>query len=92
MTLLLALLYPIAVQYERGGYWRLLFPITFPTLVIDVIANYTELSLITWDFPVYGEWTFSTRLRRLQYYTGWRGSFARAVKTYCNFFYKAHII
>jgi len=91
MTILLALLYPIAVQYERGGWWRLLAPVTFPTLVIDVIANYTELALITWDFPAKNEWTFSTRVQRLQYYAGWRGSFARAVKAYCNFFYKNHI-
>ena len=91
MTILLALLYPIAVQYERGGLWRLLAPVTFPTLLIDVIANYTELALITWDFPTKNEWTFSTRVQRLQYYAGWRGSFARAVKAYCNFFYKDHI-
>lgn len=91
MTILLALLYPIAVQYERNGWWRLLAPVTVFSLVIDVIANYTELALITWDFPVKHEWTFSTRVQRLQYYAGWRGSFARAVKSYCNFFYKDHI-
>ncbi len=91
MTILLALLYPIAVQYERGGVWRLLAPVTFVTLVIDVYCNYPELALITWDFPASTEWTFSTRVQRLQYYAGWRGSFARAVKAYCNFFYKNHI-
>ena len=91
MTILLAMLYPIAVQYERGGWWRLLAPATFLTLFIDVIANYTELALITWDFPTKNECTFSTRVQRLQYYAGWRGSFARAVKAYCNFFYKNHI-
>lgn len=91
MTILLALLYPIAVQYDRGGWWRLLAPVTFPALVIDVIANYTELALITWDFPAKGEWTFSTRLKRLQYYTGWRGSFARVARDYCNFFDAGHV-
>lgn len=91
MTILLAILYPIAVQYERCGWWRLLAPVTVFSLFIDVIANYTELALITWDFPAKNEWTFSTRAQRLQYYAGWRGSFARAVKAYCNFFYKNHI-
>ena len=26
MSILLALLYPIAVQYERGGLWRVVMP------------------------------------------------------------------
>lgn len=91
MTILLALLYPIAVQYERGGWWRMVMPITLVALFIDLIANYTELALITWDFPAKHEWTFSTRAQRLQYYSGWRGYFARAVKAYCNFFFKNHI-
>lgn len=73
MTLLLALLYPIAIQYERGGWWLLLLPITVIALVVDIIANYTELALLTLDFPKAGEYTFSTRLERLQYSSGWRG-------------------
>lgn len=79
MTLLLALLYPIAVQAERGGWWLIVTPITFIALVIDVIANYTELALITWDFPANGEWTFSLRLRRLRTLPGWRGEFGKYV-------------
>jgi hypothetical protein len=46
MSILLALLYPIAVQYERGGLWRIVLPVTMVTLVIDLIANYTELAKI----------------------------------------------
>jgi len=91
MTIILMLLYPIAVQAERGGWWLLVTPITFMALVVDVWCNYTELALITWDFPAKGEWTFSTRLRRLQYYPGWRGSFARVCRDYCNFFDPGHV-
>jgi len=91
MTFLLAILYPIAVQAERGGWWLIVTPVTFVALILDVVANYTELALITWDFPTKGEWTFSTRLKRLQYYTGWRGKFARVAKDYCNFFDPGHV-
>ena len=86
MTILLALLYPIAIQVERGGWWRVLAPVTLVALVIDVIANYTELALLTWDWPAPGEYTFSTRVKRLQYYPGWRGFVARCARWYTNFF------
>lgn len=86
MSILLALLYPLAVQYERGGWWRVLAPVTVLALVIDVIANYTELALLTWDFPMRGEWTFSTRLKRLKYERGWRGALAKPITGYLNYF------
>jgi hypothetical protein len=91
MTLILLLLYPLAVQYERGGYWRLLFPVTFCTLIIDVVANWTELSLAFWEFPRYGEWTFSTRLERLIHGYGWRSDVARFVAHQLNAIYPGHI-
>ena len=86
MSILLALLYPLAVQYERGGWWKLLAPLTLVTLLLDVVLNYTELALLTWDRPLSGEWTFSTRLKRLQTDRGWRGVLARYVVVYLNFF------
>jgi hypothetical protein len=86
MSLLLALLYPLAVQYERGGAWRLLAPVTVLALVIDGLANYTELALLTWDWPLPGEWTFSTRLKRLKRSPGWRGVLAWRVAVYLNYF------
>lgn len=91
MSLILALLYPIAVQYERGGWWRLVFPVTLVALIIDVWCNYTELALITWDWPAKREYTFSTRLLRLRYYSGWRGWFARKVAKYLNYFDANHV-
>lgn len=85
MTLLLIMLYPIAVQYERGGWWRVVAPITVLALVIDVAANHTELSLAVWEWPRAGEWTFSTRLERLIREQGWRGDVARPVARILNF-------
>jgi hypothetical protein len=73
MTIILALMYPLAVQYERGGWWLVLAPFTFIVLVLDIVANYTELALFTWDFPRQYEYTFSTRLVRLRRAPGWRG-------------------
>lgn len=66
-------LYAIGIQYERGGWWRVFYLVAGPALVLDLVLNYTELALMTWDFPRRGEWTFSTRLERLQYAPGWRG-------------------
>ena len=77
MTLLLWLLYPIAIQAERGGWWRVCYVLWPFALVIDVWANYTELALITLDCPKWGEWTFSLRLRRLRTLPGWRGEFGK---------------
>lgn len=86
MSLILALLYPIAIQFERKGWWLLLAPVTFIALVIDVIANYTELALLTLDFPQSGEYTFSQRLKRLNLDEGWRGSFGRCITKYLDYF------
>lgn len=84
MTILLALLYPIAIQYERGGWWRVVAPFTALALVIDVAANHTELALLTWDFPQRGEWTFSTRLVRLAQGAGWRAQVAVKIAAVLN--------
>lgn len=77
MTLLLWILYPIAIQFERRGWWYCVLPVTIFALIVDVIANYTELALLTWDFPRRNEWTFSQRLSRLRYNEDWRGTVAR---------------
>lgn len=86
MSLILLCLYPLAIQYQRGGWFKLLLPITLFALVIDVIANYTELALLTWDFPKEKEYTFSERLVRLQYDTSWSGKIAKPIVKYCNYF------
>ena len=90
MSILLALLYPIAIQFERGGWWLVVLPVTVVALVIDIIANYTELALLTWDWPRRGEWTFSTRCQRLQHDSGWRGRIGRLVRDYTNYWDPQH--
>lgn len=35
-------LYPIAIQYKRGGWYRLLTPLTLAVAALDILANYTE--------------------------------------------------
>ena len=70
MSILLAFLYPIAIQSERGIWYEILLTLILIlpiTLILDICANYTELALLTWDFPRVGEYTFSKRLERLQY-------------------------
>ena len=91
MSLLLAILYIPAVQYTRGGRWRIFLPFTLVALVLDVWCNYTELALLTWDFPRKNEWTFSTRLCRLVLDAGWRGRVARAVVRYLNWVMPGHV-
>ncbi|MHB0965558.1 MAG: hypothetical protein ACYC36_03800 [Bellilinea sp.] len=83
---LLAILYPLAIQYERGGRWKWIYPLTLIALVLDVISNYTSLALYTWDFPKKGEYTFTKRLNRLRLDAGWRGHLAWAVCVYLDFF------
>jgi len=72
-------LYAIGIQIERGGAWRVLLPVTVLALILDVLLNFTELALLTLDVPRWGEWTFSTRLKRLRTVDGWRGSTARYI-------------
>lgn len=91
LPLALLAAYPLAIQFERGGKWRLLFWIYYPAVVLNVFLNHTTLALYTWDFPASGEWTFSTRLKRLQYDRGWRGTVALPLKTYLNFWQKGHV-
>ena len=73
-------LYIVGVQAMRGGWWYLLAPVTLVALVLDVVLNYTELALLTLDFPRDRyELTFSNRLKRLVKRDDWRGNFARFV-------------
>ena len=74
--LILYALYAIGIQYKRGGWWRLVLPVTGIALVLDVALNYTVLAVLTWDRPRHGEWTFSKRLKRLRFNIDWRGPLA----------------
>jgi hypothetical protein len=76
---LLWVLYVVGIQYQRGGWWRLLLVVALPALALNVVLNYSLLALITWDWPQRGELTFSQRLGRLVNAPGWRGRMALGV-------------
>ena len=90
ISLITLLLYPLAIQYEVRG-WSIKWFYYFVG-ILDVIANYTELALLTWDMPVKGEYTFSKRLRRLQYGNVWQRFVARIVIPYLNYFQPGHVL
>ncbi len=73
------LLYAVGIQYERGGAWRVLVPVAWVALLLDVPLNFLHVSLLFWDWPRSGEWTVSKRLPRLNELPGFRGQVARAV-------------
>ena len=86
LPLILLAVYPAAIQFERGGWWRLLFWLYYPAAVLDVLLNYTVLALYTWDFPRAGEYTFSRRLSRLLLRSDWRRWFAVVLKSFLDYF------
>lgn len=86
LPLALAVLYIPAIQYERGGRWKLMMPLTLVVAIVDVWLNWTTFSLLLWSAPGKKEITFSQHLERLVFDTGWRGLIARLVARYTNRF------
>lgn len=84
LPLLLAAAYPVAIQYERGRWWRLLMPFTALVALVDVWLNWTTFSLYLASAPGKKEYTLSQHLERLVFDLGWRGYIARAVARYTN--------
>lgn len=68
----LAILYPLAIQYERGGFFYIVVPFfTVPALIIDIFMNITFITIIYGELPFkYStflgrpEITYSDRLER----------------------------
>lgn len=86
LPLLLAVLYIPAIQYERGGWWRLLMPFTALVALLDVYLNWTTFSLYLWSAPGKKEYTLSQHLERLVFEQGLRGTAARVIARYTNLF------
>lgn len=86
LPLFVALGYPLAIQYERMGAWRVLMPFTALVAVVDVWLNWTTFSLLLWSAPRKKEYTFSEHLERLVFDAGWRGNIARVIARYTNRF------
>ena len=84
--LLLAALYPLAIQYERGGAWRALGLLYIAAGLLSALVNYTWLSVLAGEWPRRGEYTTSQRCERLVHATGWLGALARGIARYTNRF------
>ena len=101
MFIFLLLIYPLAIQYKRGGAWCVLYPLALVALILDVASNYTEMWVIFWDAPEHGEYTISQRIARYMRISDYRGRFilcfewryrlARPIAAYLNFFSNGHI-
>ena len=62
-----ALGYSVVIQFKRGGLWRLLAIPGALVLALNVIANFTELTLSFGRPKKWGDWTISARVRRMQF-------------------------
>lgn len=62
LSALLLLIYPLVIQYKRGGLWRVLVPFTAVALLLDVLSNYTEWAFV-WGKPPAGCYTISKRIK-----------------------------
>lgn len=69
--------YTIGIQYQRESWWlwvrMVCLLVAGVTMLLDVIAEWTVLSIYMFEFPEPGEYTFSDRLERLCLESGWRG-------------------
>lgn len=51
ITATTAVLYPIVIQFKRGGWWSILKPFALIVAILDVIANYTEVAFVFGKTP-----------------------------------------
>lgn len=94
LPVLLLVLYSIGVQYNRKGLPEPFVAIckvaAAIALVLDFVLNWTLLSLYLWELPrprigdQKPEWTFSDRIERLVFDTGWRRVVARPIAWLLN--------
>lgn len=91
LPMILAVRFIVAIQYKRGGWWRLLTPLAIRTGILDIYLNYTTFSVYLWEWPREKEYTLSKRLERLVYATGLQGLVARLIARFTNRFDDNHI-
>jgi len=89
MSIILLIFAPLALQYERG--WTFLAPLAAAFYLLSIFANYTELVLLTGDWPRDGERTCSQRLARLRKWKNVRGWLCQKVADYLNYFSPGHV-
>jgi hypothetical protein len=82
---LLLFLYPIAVRFTRPGIGaKIIYFIPCSlALLVDCLGNFTTLRLIG-GAPQSGEWTFSTKLKRVQHETSPAQPFTQALVAELN--------
>jgi hypothetical protein len=80
--------YAIGIQYQRESLWAwvrgICEVVAIIAMVIDVIAEWTVLSLYFMEWPLIHEYTFSDRLERLVTETGWRSRIAWPIARVLN--------
>lgn len=80
--------YAIGIQYQRESWWQwarnVCLVIAGIAVLIDVLAEWTVLSLYLWELPREHEYTFSDRLERLVTETGWRSRIAWPIALLLN--------
>lgn len=91
LPLILAARFVLAINYKRGGWWKLLTPLAIRTGLLDIYLNYTTFTVVFMQLPGKGEYTLSERCERLVYESGWRGFIARLIARFTNLFDKNHI-
>lgn len=68
---------------RAGDLTPVAFALGVPLLLIggalDILLNYTVVSLLFLEWPPFREWTISARLTRYVHAAGWRGRVARWV-------------
>lgn len=87
ITLPLLVLYPIAIQYKRGGVWKSLLPLYVLAGLYDVFANYTEWSFL-FGLPKKKDYTVSKRIKSMieSPDVPSRTEFAKGIQAYLDFF------
>lgn len=83
--------YPVGIQFERGGWWRLFFWAYIPVGLADIWLNYTTMRVYFWGRPLPGEYTITRQVKRLKTDPGWRGAIARVLRDYLNFWQAGHV-
>lgn len=78
-------IYAIGVQYERGGAWKLVFPVTLLALLMSWALNQT-LGRLLYGTPASWRETFSKHTERTTHLMSWRGRVARLMAAVLNFF------
>jgi len=90
VSIVTLIFYALAIQYERGGLWRVLWPLYVLTALLDVVANHTEVSLLLGSWPEPGVMTVSQRIPSMLKIPGRIGKLSYYVSVYLNFFSPTH--